>query len=53
MKKGIELSNARYNAVYVPHVYSKSESGYKAGTDNVLSEMTVSEQDFLMRTIRP
>ena len=46
VKKGIELSNARYNAVYVPHVYSKSESGYKAGTDNVLSEMTVSEQDF-------
>lgn len=46
VKKGIELSNARYNAVYIPYVYSKSESGYKAGTDNVLSEMTVSEQDF-------
>lgn len=46
VKKGIELSNARYNAVYIPYVYSKSESDYKAGTDNVLSEMTVSEQDF-------
>ena len=46
VKKGIELSNARYNAVYIPYVYSKSESDYKASTDNVLSEMTVSEQDF-------
>lgn len=46
LKKAISSSNARYSAVYVPHVYSKSESDYKAGTDNVLSEMTVSEQDF-------
>lgn len=46
LKKAISSSNARYNAVYIPYVYSKSESDYKAGTDNVLSEMTVSEQDF-------
>lgn len=46
IKKSIEFSNARYNAIYIPYVYSKSESDYKAGMDNVLSEMTVSEQDF-------
>lgn len=46
LKEAINKSNAQYSAVYIPHVYSKSESDYKAGTDNVLSEMTVSEQDF-------
>lgn len=46
LKEAINKSNAQYSAVYIPYVYSKSESDYKAGTDNVLSEMTVSEQDF-------
>lgn len=45
LKKCVESSRGKYSAVYVPHVYSRSESDYNAW-GNILVHMTVSEQNF-------
>lgn len=45
LKNIITRSQARFRNVYVPHVYAKDEAAYEAG-DNVLAEMTISEQNF-------
>lgn len=52
LKKCISTSNARYNSVYIPHVYAKSKTDYDSGV-NVLSEMTVSEQNFFDEEDKP
>lgn len=46
LKNAITLSNAKYNSIVFPHVYSETESVYLSDIDNVLKKMTLSEQNF-------
>ena len=48
LKNAITLSNAKYNSIVFPHVYSETESDYlsESDIDNVLKKMTLSEQNF-------
>lgn len=45
LKKCIEESRGLYTAIYLPHVYGKSQSEYNSWT-NPLEKMMVSEQNF-------
>ena len=45
LKRCISAANARYTAIYIPHVYAANADAYASG-GNVLQEMTVSEQNF-------
>lgn len=46
IEKCITEANALYDGVVMPYVYSTSKETYDAGVLNVLSTMSVSEQDF-------
>lgn len=46
LKKAIILSNAKYNSVLFPHVYSETAALYPSDIDNVLEKMRISEQNF-------
>ena len=45
LKKCISTANGGYNAVYIPHVYAKSNNDYNTN-NNVLEDMRISEQNF-------
>ena len=46
LRRCVEASGGRYEAVYIPCTYAVSKEDYEAGTGNVLAGMTVSEQNF-------
>lgn len=52
LKKCVLSANGQYSAIYFPHVYSKDAESYLAG-DNVLKNMTVSEQNFFDEDDKP
>ena len=44
--KCISSANGNYTSIYIPYVYSDSADNYKAGSVNVLENLTISEQNF-------
>lgn len=52
LKKCITASNNRYIEVYIPHVYGPDEIEYNSD-NNVLEEMTISEQNFFDEDDKP
>lgn len=52
LQKCILSANAQYRSIYMPHVYALSSGDYVTG-ENVLKNMTVSEQDFFDETDKP
>lgn len=53
LTKCVESSRGQYSGVYIPYVYSRSESDYNTGSSNVLEYMTVSEQNFFDEDDKP
>lgn len=45
IKKCVEASGGRYDAVYIPYVYASSKEAYD-NDENILESMTISEQNF-------
>lgn len=52
LKKCTLSANAKYTAVYIPHVYGVNEIEYNSD-DNVLERMTISEQNFFDEDGKP
>ena len=46
IQKCIQSANANYSTILVPYVYSDSKANYDSKATDILSTMTVSEQDF-------
>ena len=52
LQRCISTAAGRYNSVYIPHVYSSSKEAYSV-SENVLAEMTISEQNFFDEDDKP
>lgn len=52
LKKCISSAKAQYEGVYIPHVYGPDEIEYTS-ENNVLEEMTISEQNFFDEDDKP
>lgn len=52
LKKCVQSANGRYEMLYVPHVYGPDEQEYLS-ENNVLQEMTISEQNFFDEDDKP
>ncbi len=52
LKKCISSASGQYSAVYIPHVYAKNSADYES-SNNVLDNMTISEQDFFDEDDKP
>ena len=46
IQKCIQSANANYSTILIPYVYSDSKANYDSKATDILSTMTVSEQDF-------
>ena len=46
IQKCIQSANANYSTILIPYVYSDSKTNYDSKATDILSAMTVSEQDF-------
>ena len=52
LQRCISIASGRYNFVYIPHVYASSKEAYSS-SENVLSKMTLSEQNFFDEDDKP
>ncbi|KAA5415996.1 hypothetical protein [Bacteroides cellulosilyticus] len=52
LQRCISTAAGQYNSVFIPHVYASSKAAYFT-EENVLSEMTLSEQDFFDEDDKP
>ena len=52
LQRCISTAAGQYNSVFIPHVYASSKAAYST-EENVLSEMTLSEQDFFDEDDKP
>lgn len=48
----ISTADGQYDSVFIPHVYASSKAAYSTG-ENVLANMTLSEQDFFDEDDKP
>ena len=52
LQRCVSTAIGRYTSVYIPHVYASSKVAYTTG-ENVLANMTLSEQDFFDEDDKP
>lgn len=52
LQRCVSTATGRYTSVYIPHVYASSKTAYSTG-ENVLANMTLSEQDFFDEDDKP
>lgn len=52
LQRCVSTATGRYTSVYIPHVYASSKAAYTTG-ENVLANMTLSEQDFFDEDDKP
>lgn len=52
LQRCISTADGQYDSVFIPHVYASSKAAYSAG-ENVLANMTLSEQDFFDEDDKP
>lgn len=52
LQRCISIAAGQYNSVIIPHVYASSKAAYSTG-ENVLEDMTLSEQDFFDEDDKP
>lgn len=52
LQRCISIAAGQYNSVIIPHVYASSKAAYSTG-ENVLEDMTLSEQDFFDEDNKP
>ena len=52
LQRCISTAAGQYTSVYIPHVYASSKAAYST-TENVLTNMTLSEQDFFDEDDKP
>lgn len=52
LQRCVSTAIGRYTSVYIPHVYASSKAAYTTG-ENVLANMTLSEQDFFDEDDKP
>ena len=52
LQRCVSTAIGRYTSVYIPHVYASSKATYTTG-ENVLANMTLSEQDFFDEDDKP
>lgn len=52
LQRCISTASGRYNSVYIPHVYASNKEAYST-SENILSEMTLSEQNFFDEDDKP
>lgn len=52
LQRCISTASGRYNSVYIPYVYSSSKEAYSV-SENVLADMTISEQNFFDEDDKP
>ena len=52
LQRCVSTATGRYTSVYIPHVYASSKAAYTTG-ENVLANMTLSEQDFFDKDDKP
>lgn len=52
LQRCVSTATGRYTSVYIPHVYASSKTAYTTG-ENVLANMTLSEQDFFDEDDKP
>lgn len=52
LQRCISTASGQYNSVFIPHVYASSKAAYST-EENVLADMTLSEQDFFDEDDKP
>ena len=52
LQRCISTADGQYDSVFIPHVYASSKAAYSTG-ENVLANMTLSEQDFFDEDDKP
>lgn len=52
LQRCVSTAAGQYTSVYIPHVYASSKAAYST-TENVLTNMTLSEQDFFDEDNKP
>lgn len=52
-RRCIAATSARYTSVCIPYVYSSTEESYGSEGDNMLEDMTISEQNFFDEDDKP
>lgn len=52
LQRCISTASGQYNYVFIPHVYASSQEAYST-EENVLADMTLSEQDFFDEDDKP
>lgn len=52
LQRCISAASGQYNSVFIPHVYASSKAVYST-EENVLADMTLSEQDFFDEDDKP
>lgn len=52
LQRCVSTATGRYTSIYIPHVYASSKTAYTTG-ENVLANMTLSEQDFFDEDDKP